>query len=222
MKLIFAGKQPAGDDAVAFSFMPAEPLSWVAGQSIKIELPTGYDAEERRFTIAAPPLESRVVITTRLNPGEFKQALDALVPGQEITAYNIDGTFTWRDNTLPHLFVANGVGITPYIAMLRQRHLEKTALSATLLYANARDRFVHEDTLHNLTREHPELHVLFFPARYVTAQDIMEHWQPEQFLYLSGATHWVDEIGQQLLARGVPPELLLRDWFNGRPHWDEQ
>lgn len=222
MKLIFAGKQPAGDGAFSFSFMPAEPLSWVAGQSIKIELPTAYDAEERRFTIAAPPLEGRVVITTRLNPGEFKQALDALVPGQEITAYNVDGTFTWRDSALPHLFVANGVGITPYIAMLRQRHLEKISLSATLLYANARDEFVHSDLLNNLTREHPELRVQFFPAKRIAVEHILEQWQPEQFVYVSGATHWVDEIGQQLLARGVPPELLMRDWFNGRPHWDEQ
>lgn len=222
MKLIFAGKQPAGDDAFSFCFTPAEPVSWIAGQSIKIELPAGYDTDERRFTIAAPPLEKTIVITTRLNDGDFKQALNALTPGQEITAHNIDGTFTWRDAPLPHIFVANGVGITPYIAMLRQRHLEHTPLDATLLYANARDQFVHGESLKNLTAEHPEFNLLLLPTQRISAEHIMEHWRPRHFLYLSGATHWVDEIGSQLLEAGVPAELLMRDWFNGRPHWDER
>ena len=67
MRLIFLGRQPEADGAVSFRFTPVEPLVWIAGQSIKIELPAGYGTEERRFTIAAPPIKEDI-ITTRIAP----------------------------------------------------------------------------------------------------------------------------------------------------------
>lgn len=222
MNLIFVGKKPEADGAASFRFSPAEPLSWTAGQSIKIELPAGYDTEERRFTIAAAPLEKDVVITTRLNPGEFKQALNALAPGDTVTAYNVDGNFTWRESGQPHVFAANGVGITPFYAMLQQRHLEQKPLSATLLYANATAEFVLGTKLRQLTATHPELRIMFLPAQRLSAEIILQQWQPSQLLYLSGAAQKVDELSEALLAKGLPKNVLMRDWFKGRPHWDER
>jgi ferredoxin-NADP reductase len=221
MKLIFAGKEPEADGAVSFRFTPAKPLTWIAGQSIKIELPAGYDTQERRFTIAAAPLEKDVIITTRMSNSEFKQELAALTPGDSVIAYNVDGSFTWRESPRPHIFATNGVGITPFYAMLRQRYLEQKPLSATLLYTNAAADFVLGRQLKDLAAHHPELHIFFLPAQRLSAKTILQHWQSPQFLYLSGAAHKVDQLGDALLASGVPQELLLRDWFNGRSNWDD-
>jgi ferredoxin-NADP reductase len=222
MKLIFVGKEPEADGAASFRFSPIEPLVWIAGQSIKIELPAGYDTQERRFTIAAAPLEKDVVITTRVSDSEFKQALAALTPGSETSAYNIDGSFTWRQSNAPHVFAANGVGVTPFYAMLRQRHLEQKPLSATLLYANPTAEFILGAQLQELATQHPEFRVIFLPTQRLHADTVLQHWQPHQLLYLSGAAKKVDALGDTLLARGVPESLLMRDWFNGQANWDER
>lgn len=222
MKLIFVGKEPEADGAVSFTFTPTEPLNWTAGQSIKIELPAGYDTEERRFTIAAAPLETNVVITTRISNSDFKQALNTLLRGQEVIAYNVDGTFAWRESVHPHVFAANGIGITPFYSMLRQRHAEQKPLNATLLYATPRADFVLGKKLEDLAAAHPEFNVIFLPAQRLNADAILPHWQADRLLYVSGSAQKVDELSTDLLTKNVPEEMLMRDWFNGSPLWDER
>lgn len=221
MKLFFAGKEHVGDDAFAFRFTPAKPLVWAAGQSIRLELPAGYDMAERRFTIAAAPAEKDVVIVTRISQSDFKQALATLKPGTPVDAYGIEGNFTWHESSQPHLFAASGIGVTPFYAMLRQRHLQGFPLHATLLHASPRPAFALQQHLQNLAAEHPELHIYFLPVTRLDTSLILDHWQSGQRLYLAGSTYHMTELATALLDQNVPSDLLMRDLFTGRSNWDQ-
>lgn len=209
MRLMFQTSQPEMGDVHSYFFVPEQPQQWQAGQSIKIELPGTYEPQERRFTIASAPHEGHIRITTRQTGSSFKNQLAALQPGDVVSAFNIDGDFVWRDHPQPSVFIAMGIGITPYRSMLLARHHAGLPLHAQLMYA-ARDGFVFKDELDALPAE---LTTHYVPRR-LTAADIP---QTNGLIYICGPLAAVDELSEQLLTT-IPPEQLVRDWFHGQVH----
>jgi len=137
--LTLVGKTNVTGNVWTFEFEPSSPLTWTAGQFIKVSLPHPADAEgpSRRFTIAAAPYEKTLKITTRITGSTFKQALAALPVGGRLTLLDAPaGDFVWRAAPLPHLFVAHGIGITPFLAIVKDRRHRGLPVSAHLFYTN--------------------------------------------------------------------------------------
>lgn len=223
MKVMYRSRRPEAGGAMTFIFEPTEPISWTAGQSIKLELPAGFASTERRFTIASAPYEKIIAITTRPSDSPFKRSLFALSPGTLVTAYGIEGSFIWGEDTAHRLFCASGIGITPYIALLRQRAHEGGRLDATLLYANRDDWFIFGDELTALAGHDPALSLRFSSGVRLSADLIVQAaaGHPGCLVYLSGPSAMIDEVSPFLISAGVDESRLRRDWFTGRPGWDE-
>jgi hypothetical protein len=98
-------KQPEAGNVWSFRFRPSEPLDWLAGQFIRVELPhTHPDAEgtKRYFTIASAPHEGHVQISTRITDSSFKQTLAQLPIGRELLMLDPPaGDFVWPTNPVP-------------------------------------------------------------------------------------------------------------------------
>src|SRR4051812_5628 len=106
MKLRFVSKKSEGSDVWSYFFAPVEAMEWVAGQSIRLELPREtFGVSERRFTIASDPSEGHVRITTRTSGSRFKVLLDDLSSDAVINAYGIEGNFIWEDAPARKIFV---------------------------------------------------------------------------------------------------------------------
>src|SRR5688572_30121908 len=133
-------KEKLIDDIWAFRFVPSQPLQWTAGQYIRIELPhVGADAEgtKRWFTVSSAPYEAIIQITTRVTKSTFKKALHALPVGAEVQLLEQPhGDFIWEDTKRPVVFVAGGIGVTPFRSILRQRSHEQSPLRVTLIYGS--------------------------------------------------------------------------------------
>lgn len=218
MKLVFLKSQEIAKGVFSFSFAPRQAISWIAGQSIRLELAAlDYGTAERRFSISSAPYEQIVTVTTRPSSSDFKQALFALQPGTEIDAHAIEGTFVWDESVQNPLFIAAGIGITPFHAMLAQRAHDGLPLAATLIHGNRDDNppFVRE--LAVLQQAHPELQIVHHTGR------IQADWVATIFpdlknraLYLSGPSRFVDELKAELTKRGVAEAAIRCDWFTGR------
>jgi ferredoxin-NADP reductase len=155
MHLKFTDKVHLAGNAWAFHFAPERPLTWKAGQFIRVQVPhANPDAEgtKRQFTIAAAPHEDRITIATRVTQSTFKQALDALKPGDTIRLLDMPaGDFVWHDSPRPLVFVAQGIGITPFRSMLADRAHHQLPLSAELYYANVTPGIPFEKELKSYT-----------------------------------------------------------------------
>lgn len=140
MHLTLITKYHLAGNAWSFDFRPSSPLRWQAGQFIKIDLPHSHpDAEgsTRRFTIASAPHEAKVTITTRLTETSFKTALAHLPIGGQINVIDSPaGDFTWVDSPHPLIFVAQGIGITAFCAIIKHRLFHQKPVCARLMYAN--------------------------------------------------------------------------------------
>ncbi len=129
---------------------PAHPghalRHFVPGQFHFLTLqPAGREAEEHPFTISSAPDRDGVVASTIKASGDFTKEIGALKPG---TAASIRGPFG-RFSCLLHpeqknlVFIAGGVGITPFMSMLRHMQRQDGGLkqrSVLLIYANRQAR----------------------------------------------------------------------------------
>ncbi|HSX28226.1 MAG TPA: FAD-dependent oxidoreductase [Candidatus Saccharimonadales bacterium] len=219
MQIVFTKKVPAGGGATSFIFTPSEPLIWIAGQAVRLEIPGVYGPEEHPFTISAAPYRQQIEITTRPSESTYKQALFSMVPGTLAQAYDIRGDFTWGEGTMPRVFVASGIGVTPFVAILGQRQHESQPLSATLLYAFRKGEGVFIERLQQLHAAHPELHLHLLEASRMSAELINVHVPnlAANMVYLAGPTVMVDDIANALSQKyRIPDAQLKKDWFTGR------
>jgi ferredoxin-NADP reductase len=140
MKLTLLRRYQLAGNAWAYEFEPERPLSWIAGQFVKVEVPHDHPDDEgsqRQFTISAAPHEGLIRISTRLTNSTFKQALHRVEKGQSIKLIDHPaGDFVWHERPTPHILVAQGIGITPFFAMLSDRAHHALPLTAELYWTN--------------------------------------------------------------------------------------
>ncbi len=211
MLAIFAGKRREAGDIWSFDFTPGEPVLWQAGQSARFEIAGPYGPIEKRFTIAAPPSRGVITVTTRLSGSDYKNSLDALTPGDKAAIYGIEGDFAWREGPTPHVFVAGGIGITPFYALFAERAAQNLPLNATLLYSSHDEHFAFKAQLDAWQKN--GLSVQYVNQR-ITTDDILPH--AKDFVYLAGSTKMASSLAAGLLAAGVTREKLIWDEFTGR------
>lgn len=206
MKLTLASKTALGDNAWAFTFMPERPLDWTAGQFIKVDLPhlvPDAKGTSRRFTIAAAPHEQTLTIATRLTGSTFKRALAELPAGGALDLLDTPaGDFIWRPAAYPHIFVGHGVGITPFYAIIKDRHHHRLPTNAHLLYTNRPGhRALFEDELIAWAAADPTFHVTF-QTQPITPASLLAQFPnlAKRHVYVSGP--------KPLLALCLPPYNL--------------
>lgn len=196
-------------------------IHWIAGQSQGYRLDSigGTPEEnERWFTIASAPHEREIHISTRVTESKFKQALNAMQPGDRIVCYGLEGDFTWEEVANPVVLVAGGIGITPFRSILLERHALGKPLNATLIYFNRTDTIPFMPELRGLTESHPEFELLAVVGEDITADSILGKLAGDitRTILLSGPEPMVEAVGSDLKRRGVQ---IRQDWF---PGYDEK
>ena len=223
MKLTLREVQPDTSDAYSFIFEPAEPLQWQAGQYLEYILPHKNPDDrgiERDLTIAAPLYEEYPRITTRFSEpsSSFKKALRALKVGDSIEAEGPKGKFTAEDPNQQYVFIAGGIGITPFRAILLDMDHRKQPIEVKLLYANRNNEFVFRQELDALTSTNPDFSIRYLmdPERVtsdVIREEVLDLSLP--LYYVSGPAPMVFSISDMLKDMGIAGDHIKLDDFPG-------
>jgi|SRR5690606_19026427 ferredoxin-NADP reductase len=136
-------REPVAKDTVAFHFARPAGFDFKPGQALDLVLPgsTGGDGADLRhaFSIVSAPHEDTLVVATRMRASAYKRALAALPPGAAVQLQGPFGSMTLHnDRERPAVFVAGGIGITPFMSMLRHAAHEASGRHLLLLYSNRR------------------------------------------------------------------------------------
>src|SRR3989344_263888 len=116
---------------VGFEFAPGQYNRW----RIEMENPDERGTS-RPFTVAVSPLNNYLVITTKKGITSFKRKLFELKEGEQINFFGPLGTFVLDEQDLrPKVFLAGGIGITPYYSMLTYA-FEKKLTNIIILLAS--------------------------------------------------------------------------------------
>lgn len=224
MKLKLISRKKEAPDVESFIFSSAEPLIWKAGQYMHCVLhhePTDNRGSDRWFTIASAPFEKEMTITTKFTSekgSSFKTKLSNMKIGKSIEISDIDGDFTVDDPALECVFIAGGIGITPFYSILKEADHAKIKLHATLLYANRDNNIAYKEALEGFAKNNPNLviHHVITPERI--DESLIRKYVPDlqkPVFYVSGPEPMVDSLGKVLIKMGVSAEHLKQDYFPG-------
>ncbi len=116
-----------------FTFEPGQFLEWT------IPHPNPDSRGTKRwFTLASSPTEKLIQLTTRFadQGSSFKTALQNKKIGDHIWAHGVEGDFNLPDDKrAPLVFIAGGIGITPFRSMVKYLLDTNEKRDVILLYA---------------------------------------------------------------------------------------
>ncbi len=152
--------EEAANDAYDFVFSPDRRFSFAPGQYMEWTL--AHDGSDNRgnrryFTLASAPTESTVRLGVKFYPkaSTFKQTLAAMKVGDRISAAHLSGGFVLPRNKKKKLvFIAGGIGITPFRSMIRYLLDKGEQRDIVVLYSNkAPDDIAYGDILERARTE---------------------------------------------------------------------
>jgi ferredoxin-NADP reductase len=232
MQLTLTARHREGEGCESFQFQPERPLAFEAGQYLRYTLDhpePDNRGVNRFFTIASAPSEGFVMLTTRLStPGSsFKRALSRLEVGANIGASGPYGRFTYTDRETPAVFVAGGIGITPFRSILMDLASRPSDADMTLLYANSTPEIPFRHLFDDLASKQPRLTIVYTvsqpdsewhgPVGRIDEAFIREHVPLASMpaFYVSGPKAMVEAIEGALHTVGVADEKIKQDYFPG-------
>ena len=197
-------RQELAQGTMAFHLSRPAGFDFRPGQAFEILLPDAPPAatgEDRghAFSIVSAPHESELMFATRMRDSPYKRALAALPPG---AALDIDGPFgsltLHRKIERAGVLIAGGIGITPFMSMIRNAVQTHSTQPLALLYSNRRP----EDTAF-LAELQAHARALPSLALHATMTDMAHSNQP-----WSGATGMIDAAFIQRAIAGLPAPIF--------------
>ncbi len=222
-----------GTDAYEYIFAPDQRLAFEPGQYLEWTL--GHRTPDNRgnrryFTIASAPTEEAIHLGVKFYspPSSFKRALAAMHPGDTIVASQLAGEFTLpKDSAQKLVFIAGGIGITPFRSMIQYLLDKHERRNIILIYSNKKtEDIAYRDILDRAGRE------LGIKTIYITSGEksshttigvslsvplIMEHIPDyrERTFYVSGPRGMVTSAESILFNAGVSRLKIKTDFFPG-------
>lgn len=136
------GREEVAEGTMAFRLEKPDGFSFKAGQAVTVGLvtPPAGDAESHRtFSLVSAPFEGALMVATRMRDSAFKRVLKTLRDGAVVNLEGPFGELTLGNDTMrPAVFIAGGIGITPFMSMLRQAAKERSSRQLALIYSNRR------------------------------------------------------------------------------------
>lgn len=236
MVLRLKEKRQITHDVYEFTFVPDQKLQFRAGQYLEWTL--GHEGKDTRgirrfFTIASSPTKPEISVGVKFyaRPSSYKKTLLRMKPGDTIVASQLAGDFTLpSDATKKLVFIAGGIGITPFRSMVQYLLDRGEQRTITLLYANKTMQDIAYSDTFNQAAEKLRMNTVYAisdqspisentPIVNARIDDkLITRYVPdwrERMYFISGPHAMVVSCKEQLRAMGVHHTNIKTDYFPG-------
>jgi ferredoxin-NADP reductase/Na+-transporting NADH:ubiquinone oxidoreductase subunit NqrB len=237
-KIVFSleKKEPAGESIQNFIFQGDEPFRFLPGQYLEWTLAhenPDTRGNRRYFTIASSPTEEKTMLGVRIeeNGSSFKKKMKEMRPGDTIIGGALAGDFILPDDESKKLvFLAGGIGITPFRSMIKFLCDTHSKRSVVLLYGN---RNSHEIAYQDIFEEAEKIIGLKtvyaissaideLPTQHAYRgridRELIKREIPdykERIFYISGTHAMVSGLTKILHDLNIPRNQIRTDFFPG-------
>lgn len=238
--LILKEKIKVANGVYDFIFTKAEPLKFKPGQYLEWTIPAkNVDSRGNRryFTIASSPTEPEVRMGVKFysEPSSFKRQLFYIPIGGEIVASQLAGDFTLPRNVDKKLvFIAGGIGITPFRSIIKYLIDTKQKRDIVLLYSNKTQADIAYKGIFDIAKEKLGIKVIYsitdkdqilnlvpvspsvfqgFITKEVIEKEIPDY--KERKFYISGPHGMVKAFESTLESMGIKQSQIKIDFFPG-------
>ena len=229
-------KDEIAEATTAFCFQRPPDLQFIAGQFVDITLihPAEIDSagSSRTMTIASAPCEEQLIFAMRIRNTAFKKVINGLRAGDEVMIDDPAGVFTLhRDSSRPGVFIAGGIGITPFRSILLQAAHDHLPHQLYVFFSNRRPEdaaFLSElqalvgrnrgyKLIPTMTQMWRSNHQWEGETSYIDACFISKYLRSivGPIYYLAGPPPMIESMRQMLIEHGVKRDDINADPFDG-------
>ena len=238
MKLTLVEKRGEAKGTVSFFWKPDKPVNYLAGQFFYFTLPSlkypDPRGATRHFTLSSSPTEGEILRnTTRIREESgYKRTLNELPVGSVIEGEGPNGTFLVDEGEKgPFVFLAGGIGITPFRSMMKFATDKKLTIPMQLIYSNSvPEEIAFRKELEELAKANPNIKVGMTISK---PEESKEKWEgltgrideglvrklvadvSIPIFMVSGPPAMVDAVEQVLGKLGLPAGRVRSEKFTG-------
>lgn len=237
--LPFVKKEQVASDTFSFFFDRREAnLDFLPGQHVRmtLDLPEEDSRGKRRFfSISSSPLEKKfLIITTKIEKSAsmFKKTLFALSPEDTVQFWGPAGVFLLPENTDQELvFLAGGIGVTPFHSMLSYLAEKKKQQKVTLFVSFKHlEEMVFYSDFQKICHGNDNLRVVYTLTQAENmkgvwegrteriSESLLSEYLPDlqrPLYYACGSLSMVDAMLELLEKLEVPSEQIKKEYYPG-------
>lgn len=234
--LFLQEKIPVAHDVMDFVFKPEKKMAYVPGQYMEWTLPhhnSDSRGNRRYFTLASSPTEDNIRLGVKFyeKGSSYKKNLYNLTSATPLVGSQLAGEFTLPPDLRKKIvFIAGGIGITPYRSMVKFLVDRKEKRNIIILYANkTAEEIVYRDVFDQAQR------VCGIKTVYTLTdmKSIPKSWNgktgrinetmireevsdyKDRYFYLSGPYSMITSFEAVLTGMGVHQDKIKKDFFPG-------
>ena len=203
-----------------------------ANFTLLLPIATDPGGSTRSLSIASAPYEKHLMFAMRIRSTGFKGAVNTLPIGSPILLQGPFGNFILhKDAARPAVFIAGGIGITPFRSMIWQATQSQSPHRIFLFYSNRR---LEEAAFHEELQEIEKLNARFKLIATLTqpgetpsewrgetgyiSEPMLRKWLPDlraPIYYVAGPPPMVTGISCTFSAAGVSDDDIRAEEFAG-------
>lgn len=230
MLALYDHQEAETNNIITFFFKPERMLEFIAGQFIELNIPTlpSGPTNRRWFTLSSSPTEETISITTKFNTDDislYKRHIANLKVGDKVNISQAMGDFVMpKLSGTPLIFIAGGIGITPFISMLKWLKATGEVRPIKFIYAvKNEDDIAFQDVFKSLN-----LHITIVVSQpsdawggeqgHLSAELILGLEQPSKdtLIYISGPAPLVENLSKNIAIKAnVTKQQIITDFFPG-------
>ncbi len=202
----------------------AQPVLFVAGQFVFVRFGGGHGWERHPFTISSAPQESLLRLSIKGLGDETQGLIDTLQPGVPARVGMAFGMFNYRSGGHQQVWIAGGIGITPFRSWIRAFPTEQPLEFDIDLYYTVRteDEALFLDEISTAAAHYPTFrpHITYSKREgSLTIEQIAASCSgplSEREAYMCGPSRMIQNFQRAFRARGVPSYRIHYEYFNFR------
>lgn len=220
-KLKLLKKINESQDTYTFKFISNKPVEFIAGQYAEWTIKDGKSdsrGNRRYFTIASAPGTREVDLGIKVfsNSSWYKNKLMGMSSNEKVTLSQISGDFVISDYTKKYVFIAGGIGITPFRSMILDSMSRSLQVDIDLIYANSSKDSIPYKELFDSASKKINLRNHYISDRL--SKDSLQKMVPDfinRTFYISGPSGMVEGYKKLLLSLKVSRKNIITDYFPG-------
>lgn len=194
-----------------FFFERPEAFEYKSGQHITLRLinppQTDEEGNNRIFSLTSAPYEEDLSIATRMRETAFKNSLKAMSLQTIIDMDGPSGSMVLhQESSKAAVFLAGGIGITPFISMVKDASHEKLTHKIFLFYSNRRpEDTAYLEDLQKLEKENPNFKLI---ATMTEKEKSSHQWNGEtDYITKEMLQKYVGDLSLPIYYVAGPPQM---------------
>ncbi|MBI1888453.1 MAG: FAD-dependent oxidoreductase [Candidatus Spechtbacteria bacterium] len=229
-------RKEIAESTMEFRFEKPKGFEFIAGQHVLVTLinPKETDAEGNRrvFCLASAPYEEDLIVACRMRDTAFKREFGTMKIGSEVELRGPYGSMTLdKTQGKPAVFLAGGIGITPFRSIILDATARRLAGELSLFYSNYRpEDAAYISELRGIEKENKNY--TFIPTMtemkkskmtwngergYISKEMLAKYVEDLKLpvYYITGPPLMVLSMQAVLLEMGVAPDSIETEQFIG-------